>query len=83
MAGFRRAKRGAQGAQAPSVANPVIHDSQQFWFNTKTLKVEVGLKAPAVFRIGPFGTEAEAANALELVKRRAQEWSSEESANDA
>jgi len=78
MAGFKRAKRGVGKAQsAVDTPNPT-DDSPQFWFNTKTLKVERGLKAAAVYRIGPFSTEAEAANALELVKLRALAWAKDD-----
>ena len=52
--------------------------NDDFWFNTKTLKVEQGLKAAAPHRIGPFATAQEAARALEIVRERAKAWSNEE-----
>lgn len=50
----------------------------QFWFNTKTLQVEQGLKTAAVYRIGPFETRQEAERALEIVSQRATEWNQDE-----
>jgi hypothetical protein len=52
-----------------------------YWFNTKTLKVEKGLLTAAPFRIGPFATEQEAANALEIIRARAKAWLSDDEAN--
>lgn len=53
-------------------------DEERFWFNLKTLKVEKGLKSPAVYRVGPFKTEAEAANALQLLAERSKQWQEDE-----
>jgi len=50
----------------------------EFWFNTKTKSVEKGLLTAAPFRIGPFKSEAEAANALEIIRRRAKAWQDED-----
>ncbi len=50
----------------------------QYWFNLKTLKVEVGLKSAASYRVGPFSTETEARNALKLIADRSQDWSIQE-----
>ena len=51
---------------------------KRFWFNLKTLKVEEGLKSAAPYRVGPFETRQEAASALELLRRRSQEWEDQE-----
>lgn len=50
----------------------------RFWFNLKTLKVEKGLQSAAPYRVGPFKTEAEAANALKLLSQRSETWREEE-----
>ena len=44
----------------------------EFWFNTKTGEVEVGLQTAAPYRIGPFATREEAAKALEIIAERAR-----------
>lgn len=48
------------------------------WFNLKTGKVEFGLLSPAPNRVGPFKTEAEAQQALELIARRNLDWQLDE-----
>ena len=53
-------------------------EKPEFWFNLKTLKVEVGRKSAAPYRVGPFETKAEAQAALETLKTRSEEWSAEE-----
>jgi hypothetical protein len=53
-------------------------EKPEFWFNLRSLKVEVGLKAAAPDRVGPFATEAEAKNALATLRARSSEWSAEE-----
>jgi hypothetical protein len=50
----------------------------KFWFNLKTGKVEFGLLSPAPNRVGPFKTEAEALQALELISKRNRDWQLEE-----
>lgn len=52
-------------------------ESPEFWFNTKTGLVEIGKQSAAIYRLGPFATRAEAEKALELLKRRSQEWQEE------
>jgi hypothetical protein len=52
-------------------------ESPEYWFNTKTGSVEVGKQSAAIYRLGPFGTRDEAEKALELMKRRSQEWQEE------
>ena len=53
-------------------------EKPEFWFNLKTLKVEVGRKSAAPYRVGPFETKAEAQSALTTLKTRSEEWSAEE-----
>lgn len=50
----------------------------QFWFNLKTLKVEIGLKSAAPNRVGPFETETEAKEALSMLRARSKDWAEEE-----
>jgi len=47
-------------------------------FNTKTLSVEVGKQALALYRIGPFATREEAENAFEILKSRSKTWTEED-----
>jgi hypothetical protein len=54
-------------------------EKPQFWFNLKTLKVEVGPKSAATYRVGPFATAAEASSALTLLRKRSEGWEREES----
>jgi hypothetical protein len=53
-------------------------EKPEFWFNLKTLEVEVGKMSAASYRIGPFASEAEAKHALETVKRRNESWIEED-----
>lgn len=53
-------------------------EKPEFWFNLKTLKVEVGKKSAAPYRVGPFQTESEAKAALSTLQARSVEWASEE-----
>jgi hypothetical protein len=57
-----------------------ISDEQktEYWFNTKTMSVEVGKQALALYRIGPFETRADAENAFEILKSRSKTWSDDE-----
>jgi hypothetical protein len=50
----------------------------QWWFNLVTQKVEQGLGAPNVERLGPYDTEAEAAGVLERMHARNEAWDREE-----
>jgi hypothetical protein len=50
----------------------------EFWFNLKTLKVEVGRKTAAPYRVGPFKSEVEARNALATIRERAETWREED-----
>jgi hypothetical protein len=55
-----------------------MDEKPEFWFNLKTLKVEVGRKTAAPYRVGPFATEAEAKAALATINARSAKWSAEE-----
>ena len=59
-----------------------MSDSPKYWFNLKTRKAELGLKSSSEDRIGPFETEAEAANAEAVVKARSEAWRQQESEED-
>lgn len=59
-----------------------MSDTPKYWFNTRTRQVELGLKSSSEYRIGPFDTEAEAANAEAIVKARADAWRQQESEED-
>jgi hypothetical protein len=59
-----------------------MSEDAKYWFNTKTKKVEFGLKSSSLDRIGPFDSEQEAARAEEIVKLRASEWLEEEKSED-
>lgn len=48
--------------------------SVEYWFNTRTEKVEEGKLSYAHYRWGPFNTADEAANAREIVQERARKW---------
>ena len=50
----------------------------EYWFNTKTMSVEVGKQALALYRIGPFETREDAENAFEILKSRSRTWSEED-----
>ena len=56
----------------------------EYWFNTKTLQVEIGKQSLSLERIGPFDSLDEARRAPEIIAERAkrirdedtEEWSS-------
>ncbi len=54
----------------------------KYWYNSVTGDVEFGLISPSTDRVGPFDTEAEAAAAPELLKKRSAAWSEEEAAEE-
>jgi len=56
-----------------------VSDSPNYWFNLRTKQVELGLKSSSEDRIGPFETEAEAANAEAIIKARSEAWKQQES----
>lgn len=57
-------------------------DREHWWFNTKTEKAEFGRVTGSLNRIGPFATEAEAKQALELIRERSKQWQSQEDSED-
>lgn len=57
-------------------------DEQKYWYNPTTGQVERGMVSPAVDRVGPFDTEAEAARAPEILRERSRAWAAEEAAED-
>jgi hypothetical protein len=59
-----------------------VSDSPKYWFNTRNKQVELGLKSSSEDRIGPFETEAEAANAEAIIKARSEAWRQQESEDD-
>lgn len=50
----------------------------EYWFNTRTGKVERGKQSLATDRLGPFPTAAEAARANEKLAENARKWAEEE-----
>lgn len=59
-----------------------MEQETQFWFNTKTGKVEAGPQTIALDRIGPFASAEEAARALQIVAERARAIAEEERLED-
>lgn len=53
-------------------------ENVEFWFNLKKMAVEVGLKSAASYRVGPFKTREEAANALKQISERSASWSKDD-----
>jgi len=53
-------------------------ENPEYWFNLKTLRVEVGKKSPASFRVGPFRTREDAQGALTTIASRNRVWREEE-----
>ena len=56
--------------------------TEKYWYNLKTGAVEKGMLSPGVDRVGPFETESEASNALDLLRERSAAWDEEEREND-
>ena len=52
----------------------------EYWFNTKTMNVEVGKQDLALYRIGPFDSYEDAQNALQILKSRSDAWAEEDAA---
>ena len=50
----------------------------EYWFNLKTGEVELGKQSAASYRVGPFETAAEAAEALKTLAQRSARWREEE-----
>lgn len=55
----------------------------EYWYNTRTGQVEEGKQSLGIDRVGPFDSAEEAANAPELMKRRAEEWAAEEAEEES
>jgi hypothetical protein len=54
-------------------------EQPQFWFNTRTGKVETDEnKGQSKELLGPYPTEAEAAQALDTAHRRTEAWDEED-----
>jgi hypothetical protein len=54
-------------------------EQPQFWFNTVTGQVETDEnKGQSKDLLGPYTTEAEAAQALNTARRRTEEWDEED-----
>jgi hypothetical protein len=49
-------------------------EKPEYWFNLKSLKVEVGRLSPSPNRVGPFATSQEAAEALQTIRFRSEAW---------
>ncbi|WP_174442328.1 SPOR domain-containing protein [Demequina gelatinilytica] len=49
-------------------------DPVQYWFNTRTGKVEKGQQSSWEHLMGPYPTAEEAAGALEIAKHRNESW---------
>jgi hypothetical protein len=53
-------------------------ETPEFWFNLKSLTVEVGKKSPAPNRLGPFSSREKAEQALQTIRARTEKWNSED-----
>lgn len=58
-------------------------DSEKYWYNLQTGKVERGFESPAIDRAGPFDTEEEAARAPEILRERSRAWADDDARDDA
>ena len=54
----------------------------EYWFNTKTKKVEIGKQSLSLDRLGPFASMKEAENAVEIIARRAAALRKEDETSD-
>lgn len=68
------------GAMGDDIRSEI--SDEKYWFNSRTGQVEFGKLSPAVHRIGPFDTEAEAARAPEIVAERSRAWAEEDARDD-
>ncbi|QTX04822.1 SPOR domain-containing protein [Agromyces archimandritae] len=55
---------------------------RMYWYNLRTGEVEQGFQSPAVDRVGPFETRAEAERALEILRANSAKWAEEDEAED-
>jgi hypothetical protein len=51
-----------------------MNDERRWWFCLKHNVVEPEAGCPAKDRLGPYRTQEEASHALEIAKRRNEEW---------
>lgn len=54
----------------------------EYWFNSRTGRVEQGPQSLAMHRLGPFATREEAEKAPNIIAARAAEWRAEEDADN-
>ena len=57
-------------------------DSEKYWYNLTTGKVEFGFESPAVDRAGPFETAEEAAKAPAILRERSRAWAEADARED-
>ncbi|HCS62408.1 MAG TPA: hypothetical protein DIW46_13610 [Microbacterium sp.] len=55
---------------------------KKYWYNSNTSQVEFGFLSPSADRVGPFDTEAEAANAPATLRARSDAWAAEDARED-
>ncbi len=55
-----------------------LEGDDQWWFNLRTQQVERGPGAPNAERMGPYPSEREAADALDLARLRNEAWEAQE-----
>ena len=67
----RRPKRGTGETVAKK---DKLDPGQAYYYNLATGRVERGLVSDWIERMGPYATEAEAANALQRAQARNEEW---------
>lgn len=51
---------------------------KQWYYNSRTHQVEYGMLSSYEYRMGPYKTRQEAEKALELAKKRNEEWEAED-----
>lgn len=51
---------------------------KQWYYNSRTHQVEHGMLSSYEYRMGPYKTRQEAEKALELAKKRNEEWDAED-----
>jgi hypothetical protein len=55
-----------------------MDSGKHWWFCLKHNEVEPDAGCPGKWRLGPFATQEEAANALENARRRNEEWDAQD-----
>jgi hypothetical protein len=55
-----------------------MDDDQSWWFCLKHMEVEHGAGCPGKDRLGPYPTREAAADALQTVRRRNEEWEAQD-----